>query len=104
MSYCVLEAKGIRLAYDGDNRFLVTKAGEKIVAVHKAGHLLVIRGTFSAAVTNALFICNVAEESAHMEAHSDTLYRFHIRMGHLHYDAVEALANKPGSGIVLTDT
>ena len=82
----------------------MNRAGHKIVAVHKAGQLLVIRGDYSAAMSNARLICNIADQSSHTASHEDTLYQFHIRMGHLHYDAIEALANKPGSGMVLTDT
>ena len=66
--------------------------------------MLVIRGYYPSALANALLVCNVAEQSQHSDAHADTLYQFHARMGHLNYDAIEALANKLGSEMVLTDT
>jgi hypothetical protein len=36
-------------------------------------------------------------------AHSDTLYNWHMRLGHYSYDAIETLATKRISGIKLTD-
>ncbi len=35
--------------------------------------------------------------------HYDKLYNWHTRCGPQSYDAIEALAAKPGSGILLTD-
>jgi hypothetical protein len=35
--------------------------------------------------------------------HADSLFNFHVRLGHLNYSAIEDLAAKPESGIKLTD-
>ncbi len=66
---------------------------------------MVVRGDLSGALANALLVCNVVDRQEHASdsAHSDTLYNWHMRLGHQSYDAIETLTAKPGSGIKLTN-
>jgi hypothetical protein len=48
---------------------------------------------------------NVVQSQDHVSeaVHHDTLYNWHVRFGHQSYDAIEALAAKPGSGVKITN-
>jgi hypothetical protein len=100
LSYVRLERKVIRLVYEGKQRFLPSQTS-KLAEVFESGHLLVVR--FQAARTQADSICALIAEQDHPKTHEDSLYQFHIRLGHLSYAAIEELASKPESGINLTD-
>jgi hypothetical protein len=105
VSYMVLDKKGIRLNYEGDKRYLVSKCGTKLAAVISKGDVLLMRGALSGALANAAMVYNVVHNQEHVSeaVHEDTLYNWHMRFGHQSYDTIEALAAKPGSGIKLTD-
>jgi hypothetical protein len=63
--------------------------------------VLLVRGELSGALANAVMEYNVVHNQEHVSeaVHEDTLYNWHMRFGHQSYDAIEALAAKPGSGI-----
>jgi hypothetical protein len=103
LSYVRLEAKGIRMVYIGEKRYLANKDGEKLTEVHASGNLLVVRSWFHSSQTNADLICSTVAAQDHGDAHEDSLFNFHVRLGHLSYAAIEDLASKPESGIKLTD-
>ncbi len=105
LSYVHLEKKGVRLSYEDNKRYLISKTGIKLAEVQSEGDVLVVRGELSGALANALLVCNIVDLQEHVSdsAHSDTLYNWHMRLGHQSYDAIEALAAKPESGIQLTD-
>ena len=100
LSYVRLERKGIRLIYEGKHRFLASQTS-KLAEVFESGNLLVVR--FQPAHTHADSICALIAEQDHPKTHEDSLYQFHVRLGHLSYAAIEELASKPESGIKLTD-
>jgi hypothetical protein len=56
-------------------------------------------------LANAALVHSVVQGQEHVSdaIHEYTLYNWHTRFGHQSYDAIEALAAKPGSGIKLTD-
>ncbi len=101
----VLEKKGIRYSYVGDERHLVRRCGTKIAELTSEGHVLILRGEFSGALANAVMVHSVVQNQEHVgeAVHKDTLYNWHMRFGHQSYDAIEPLVAKPGSGIKLTD-
>ncbi len=105
LSYVALEKKGVRLIYEGAKRYLCNKRGTKMAEVLTKGDVLVVIGDLSGTLANAQLVCSVVERHEHVSdvVHSDTLYNWHMRFGHQSYDAIEALAAKPGSGIQLTD-
>jgi hypothetical protein len=104
MSYGLLDRKDIRLSYQGKGRYLI-RGRDKLAEVKLVDELLTITGTCQANMKMAQVICNVIASQGETvtEPHEDTLYGFHLRLGHLHYDAIERLANQPGSDIKLTD-
>jgi hypothetical protein len=103
--YVALEKKGVRLVYDNERRYLCSPLGTKFAGVLAKGDVLVVLGELSGAFANAALVCSVVERQVHVSdvVHADTLYNCHTRFGHQSYDAIEALAAKPGSGIKLTD-
>jgi hypothetical protein len=104
-SYVSLEKKGVRLQYNNERRYLLNKQGTKVAEVYSEGDILVVRDELSGALANAALVRSVVEGQEHVSdaVHEDTLYNWHTRFGHQSYDAIEALAAKPGSGIKLTD-
>jgi hypothetical protein len=104
LSLVVLE-KGIRYSYVGDKRHLVSRCGTKIAEVTSEGDVLILRGELIGALANAVIVHSVVQNQEHVAkaVHEDTFYNWHMRFGHRSYDAIEALAAKPGSGIKLTD-
>ncbi len=84
---------------------MTSKTGIKLAEVQSEGDVLVVRGELSGALANAFLVCNVVDRQEHVSdsAHSDTLYNWHMRLGQQSYDAIETLAEKPGSGTKLTD-
>ena len=103
LSYGILESKGARLAYDGSKRYLVNNDGVKLMPIKKTGQLLTISGKITGHRPTANLICNVIADAPHVGIHEDTLMKFHARLGHLNFDAIEKLAAQPKSGIKLTD-
>jgi hypothetical protein len=69
------------------------------------GDVLILRGELSGALANAVMVHNVVQSQDHVSeaVHEDTLYNWHVRFGHQSYDAIEALAAKPGSGVKITN-
>jgi hypothetical protein len=104
LSYGVLEKKGIRLHYEGARRYLI-KDRNKIAEVHLKGELLTINGKCLNKPSTSDLICNIVanQEPTTNDVHEDTLYNFHLRLGHLHYDAIKRLADQDGSNIKLSD-
>ncbi len=82
----------------------MSKHGTKTTEAHSEGDGLVMCGELST-LANAVLTHNVVDGQEHMSdaVHEDTLYNWHTRFGNQSYDAIEALAAKPGSGIKLTD-
>jgi hypothetical protein len=105
LSYVSLEKKDVRLAYENNKRFLVSRLGTKMAEVQAEGDVLIVCGELSGALANAVLVCNIVSSQEHISEaiHEDTLYNWHKRFGHQSYDPIEALAAKPGSGIKLTD-
>jgi hypothetical protein len=105
LSYVSLEKKRVWLKYEGDKRYMVCKFGNKLAEVKSEGEVLVLRGELSGALANAVLVHNAIEEQEHVSEaiHEDTLYNWHKRFGHQSYDAIEALAATPSSGIKLID-
>jgi hypothetical protein len=58
---------------------------------------------FDTNLIRADLICNILAEQDHPGIHEDSLYQFHVRLGHQSYAAIEELASKPESGIKLMD-
>ncbi len=89
----------------GVKRHLVSRCGTKIAEFTSEGDALILRGELGGALANAVMVHSVVQNQEHVgEAdHEDTLYNWHMRFGHQSYDAIEALAAKPGSGIKLAD-
>jgi hypothetical protein len=100
LSYVRLERKGVRLVYEGKQRYLAN-SNSKLAEVLESGNLLVVR--FDTNRSQADQICTLLEEQDHPGIHEDTLHQFHIRLGHLSYAAIEELASKPETWIKLTD-
>jgi hypothetical protein len=67
----------------------------------ESGNLLVVR--FYSGCSQADQMCALLVEQDHPNIHEDSLYQFHVRLGHLGYGAIEELASKPESGSGLTD-
>ena len=104
LSYGILESKGVRLAYRNGEHLLAHDKGATVAEVHKTGQLLVVRALRDGSLLNAAMICNASETQDHiLEVHEDSLYNFHLRLGHVHYDAILKVAEDPQSGIKLTD-
>jgi hypothetical protein len=105
LSYVSLEKKGVRLEYESGERYDASKIGKKLAEVKSEGNALVVRGELSGALANAVLVHNVVDEQEHVSeaVHEDTLYNRHKRFDHQSYDAIEALAAKPSSGIKLID-
>jgi hypothetical protein len=105
LSLVVLEKKGIRYSFVGDEQHLVSRCGTEIAEVTSEGDILILRGDLSGALANAVMVHSVVQNQEHVgeAVHEDTLYNWHMRFGHQSYDAIEALVVKPGSGINLTD-
>ncbi len=79
---------------------MVSRCGTKIAEVTSEGDALILRGELSGALANAVMVHSVVQNQEHVgeAVHKDTLYNWHVRFGHQSYDAIEALAAKPGSG------
>ena len=104
LSLVVLKKKGIHYSFTGDERYLVSQFGTKLVKVIIEGDVLILRGELSGALANAAMVHNVVHNQDHVSdtVHVDTLYNWHVRFDHQSYDAAEALAAKLGSGIKLS--
>jgi hypothetical protein len=70
-----------------------------LAEVLEPGNFLVVR--FDSDRSQANQICTLLAEQVHSGIHDDSLYQFHIRLGHQSYAAIEELASKPESGIKL---
>jgi hypothetical protein len=105
LSYVTLARKGVKMIYEGEKRYLVSRNGTKMVEVQAEGDVLVVRGKLSGALANATLVCNIVARQEHVSesVHADTLFNWHVGFGHQSYDSIEALAAKPDSGIKLTD-
>ncbi len=90
LSYVSLEKKGVRLQYEGNKRYLVSKFGKKLAEVKSEGDVLIVRGVLSGALANAVLVHNVIADQDHVSeaVHEDTLYNWHKRFGHQSYDAI----------------
>jgi hypothetical protein len=73
----------------------------KLAEAFESGNLLIVR--FQPVCPRAEQICALISEQDHPKTHEDSLYQFHVRLGHLSYGAIKELASKPESGIKLTD-
>jgi hypothetical protein len=89
----------------GDKRNSVSQCGAKLAEVISEGGVLILHGELSEALANAVMVHNVIQSQEHEPeaVHEGTLYNWHTRFGHQSYEAIVALAAKPGSGIKLTD-
>ncbi len=83
----------------------MSQCGTTLAKVISEGDVLILGGELSGALANATMVYNVVQSQEHVSeaVHEDTLYNWHTRFGHQSYDAIEALAAKPGSGIKLTN-
>jgi hypothetical protein len=86
LSYVRLERKGVRLVYEAKKRYLANSIS-KLVEVFESGNLLLVR--FDANLTRAGQICIILGEQYHPGVHEDSLYQFHVRLGHQSYAAIE---------------
>jgi hypothetical protein len=104
LSLVALEKRGINYRRNDSERYLINQCGAKLAKVIPEGDVLILRGELSGALANAVMIHNVVQSQDHVSeaVHEDTLYNWHVRFGHQSYDAIEALAAKPGSGVKIT--
>ncbi len=74
--------------YQADKRLLV-HGGSIIAEVDKRDQLLTIRAMHDGILCNAAMICNMSKtQEQFSDVHEDSLYNFHLRLGHSNYDTI----------------
>jgi hypothetical protein len=100
LSYGLLEAKGCKLVYKDEKRYL-QKGSACIAEVKKENNVLVVSTRSVSNLVN--LVMSLEANTPPAQPHEDSLMNFHRRLGHLHFDSVIRLAKDPSSGIKIND-